>query len=68
MTIEYNEIRHAVFQANDAGAIYTSPPDETWSMRGHRIRRNYLHQIHGFGNRGCFGVYESPDRASWPRG
>ncbi|MEW6756271.1 MAG: right-handed parallel beta-helix repeat-containing protein [Candidatus Latescibacterota bacterium] len=57
MVIEDNEIHHAVFQANDAGAIYTSPPDETWSMRGHRIRRNYLHHIHGFGGRGCFGVY-----------
>ena len=57
MTIEYNEIHHAVFQSNDAGAIYTSPPDETWSMRGHRIRFNYLHHIHGFEGRGCFGVY-----------
>lgn len=57
MAIEYNEIHHAVFQANDAGAIYTSPPDETWSMRGHRIRCNYLHHLHGFEGRGCFGVY-----------
>jgi len=57
MTIEYNEIHSAVFQSNDAGAIYTSPPDETWSMRGHRIRQNYLHNIHGFEGRGCLGVY-----------
>jgi len=56
-TIEYNEIHTAVFQSNDAGAIYTSPPDETWSMRGHRIRYNYLHNIHGFENKGCLGVY-----------
>jgi hypothetical protein len=56
-TIEYNEIHDAVFQSNDAGAIYTSPPDETWSMRGHKIRYNYLHHIHGFENRGCMGVY-----------
>lgn len=55
--IEYNEIHHAVFQSNDAGAIYTSPPDETWSMRGHRIRFNYLHDIRGFRDKGCFGVY-----------
>ena len=55
--IEYNEIHSAVFQSNDAGAIYTSPPDETWSMRGHRIRYNYLHHIHGFRGKGCFGVY-----------
>jgi len=57
MTIEYNEIHSAVFQSNDAGAIYTSPPDETWSMRGHRIRFNYLHNIHGFEGKGCLGVY-----------
>lgn len=56
-TIEYNEIHTAVFQSNDAGAVYTSPPDETWSMRGHKIRFNYLHDIHGFKNKGCFGVY-----------
>ena len=56
-TIEYNEIHTAVFQSNDAGAIYTSPPDETWSMRGHKIRYNYLHDIHGFENKGCLGVY-----------
>jgi hypothetical protein len=56
-TIEYNEIHTAVFQSNDAGAIYTSPPDETWSMRGHKIRYNYLHDIHGFKNKGCNGVY-----------
>ena len=57
MTIEYNEIHSSVFQSNDAGAIYTSPPDETWSMRGHKIRYNYLHNIHGFEGRGCLGVY-----------
>ena len=56
-TIEYNEIHSAVFQSNDAGAIYTSPPDETWSMRGHKIRYNYLHNIHGFEDKGCHGVY-----------
>ncbi|NUQ63716.1 MAG: right-handed parallel beta-helix repeat-containing protein [Pirellulales bacterium] len=56
-TIEYNEIHSAVFQSNDAGAIYTSPPDETWSMRGHKIRYNYLHNIHGFQGKGCQGVY-----------
>ena len=56
-TIEYNEIHSSVFQSNDAGAIYTSPPDETWSMRGHKIRYNYLHDIHGFEGKGCMGVY-----------
>ncbi|MBM3498399.1 MAG: hypothetical protein FJX74_06975 [Armatimonadetes bacterium] len=57
MTIEYNEIHSSVYQSNDAGAIYTSPPDETWSMRGHKIRHNFLHNIHGFEGRGCHGVY-----------
>ena len=57
MTIEYNEIHSSDFQSNDAGAIYTSPPNETWSMRGHKIRYNYLHNIHGFESRGCHGVY-----------
>jgi hypothetical protein len=56
-TIECNEIHSAVFQSNDAGAIYTSPPDETWSMRGHKIRFNYLHNIHGFEGKGCLSVY-----------
>ena len=56
-TIEYNEIHSSVFQSNDAGAIYTSPPNETWSMRGHKIRFNYLHHIHGFEGQGCIGVY-----------
>ena len=57
MTIEYNEIHSSVYQSNDAGAIYTSPPNETWSMRGHKIRYNYLHNIHGFLSKGCMGVY-----------
>ncbi len=56
-TIEYNEIHSSVFQSNDAGAVYTSPPNETWSMRGHKIRYNYLHNIHGFQDKGCIGVY-----------
>jgi len=56
-TIEYNEIHSSVYQSNDAGAVYTSPPNETWSMRGHKIRYNYLHNIHGFKNKGCIGVY-----------
>ncbi|MBT3377014.1 MAG: hypothetical protein HN742_16270 [Lentisphaerae bacterium] len=57
MTIEYNEIHSSVYMSNDAGAIYTSPPNETWSMRGHSIRYNYLHHIYGFRNKGCYCVY-----------
>lgn len=61
--IEYNEIHSSVFQANDAGAIYTGVLDdrqalnETWSMRGHTIRFNYLHDLHGFEGKGTQGVY-----------
>lgn len=54
--IEYNEIHSAVYMANDAGAIYTSPPTEELSMYGHVIRHNYVHHIYGFKNRGCNGA------------
>ena len=42
--------------ANDAGAIYTSPPTEELTMYGHTIRYNYVHHIYGFKNRGCNGA------------
>lgn len=54
--IEYNEIHSAVYMANDAGAIYTSPPTEELSMYGHTIRHNYVHHIYGFKNKGCNGA------------
>jgi hypothetical protein len=52
--IEYNEIHHVSFESNDAGAIYAG---RDWTMRGNVIRHNYLHDITGFENRGCVGVY-----------
>lgn len=52
--IEYNEIHHVCMESNDAGAIYAG---RNWTMRGHQIRFNYLHQITGFEERGCVGVY-----------
>lgn len=56
--VEYNEIYQAVTGANDAGAIYTSGAHpEDWSMRGHRIRYNYLHHLFGFRGEGCSGIY-----------
>ena len=55
-TIEYNEIHSAVYMANDAGAIYTSPPTEELTMYGHVIRHNYVHHLYGFKNRGCNGA------------
>ncbi len=56
-TIDFNEIHSVVYQANDAGAVYTTGASETWTMRGHVIRYNYLHHIYGFEGRGCMGVY-----------
>ena len=52
--IEYNEIHHVCLESNDAGAIYAG---RDWTMRGTIIRYNYLHEIQGFENRGCVGVY-----------
>ncbi len=57
-TIEFNEIYQSVTGANDAGAIYTSGAHpEDWSMRGHRVRFNYLHHLFGFAGEGCSGIY-----------
>lgn len=52
--IEYNEIYNVCEESNDAGAMYAG---RNWTMRGHVIRYNYLHQVKGFENRGCVGVY-----------
>ncbi len=57
-TVEFNEIYQAVTGANDAGAIYSSGAHpEDWSMRGHRVRYNFLHHISGFRGKGCSGIY-----------
>jgi len=56
--VERNEIYRVCTQANDAGAVYTSGAHpEDWSMRGHRVRFNYLHHLEGFEGRGCNGIY-----------
>ncbi len=52
--IEFNEIYNVCYESNDAGAIYTG---RNWTMRGHLLRHNYLHDITGFENRGCMGMY-----------
>lgn len=52
--IEFNEIDHVCYESNDAGAMYAG---RNWTMRGTRIRYNYLHDISGFEGRGCVGVY-----------
>lgn len=52
--MEFNEIYNVCEESNDAGAIYTG---RNWTMRGNKIRYNYLHHINGFEQRGCMGVY-----------
>lgn len=52
--IEKNDIGNACYESNDAGAIYTG---RDYSYRGHIIRYNYLHDMYGFENRGCIGLY-----------
>lgn len=52
--IQFNEIHHVCQESNDAGAIYSG---RDWTMRGTVVRHNYFHQITGFENRGCVGVY-----------
>ncbi len=52
--IEFNEIHHVCLESNDAGAIYAG---RNWTMRGNVIRYNYLHEILGFEERDCVGVY-----------
>lgn len=52
--IEYNGIHDVCLESNDAGAIYAG---RDWTMRGTKIRFNYLHDIRGFRNEGAVGVY-----------
>lgn len=52
--IEKNEINNACYESNDAGAIYSG---RNWTFRGNVIRYNYLHDLKGHENRGCFGLY-----------
>jgi hypothetical protein len=52
--IEFNEIHDVCLESNDAGAIYAG---RDWTMRGTKVRNNYLHHITGFEDRGCVGVY-----------
>jgi len=52
--IEFNHIHHVCMESNDAGAIYCG---RDWTMRGTVVRYNYLHDITGFREQGCVGVY-----------
>ena len=52
--MEYNHIHDVCLESNDAGAIYTG---RNWTTRGNIVRYNYLHDINGFRDEGCVGVY-----------
>jgi len=52
--IQFNEIHHVCLESNDAGAIYAG---RNWTMRGTGIEYNYLHDIQGYLDKGCVGVY-----------
>jgi len=52
--IEFNEIHSVCYESNDAGAIYAG---RDWTMRGTVIRHNYMHDVSGFREEGCVGVY-----------
>jgi hypothetical protein len=52
--MEFNELFRVCMESNDAGAIYAG---RDWTMLGNQIRYNYLHDIRGFENKGCVGVY-----------
>ena len=52
--IEFNELHHVVTHSNDAGAMYCG---RDWAARGHEIRYNYLHDISGYEDKGCVGIY-----------
>ena len=52
--IEYNEIYNASYESNDAGAIYAG---RDYTCRGTVIRYNYIHDLFGYQNLGCAGIY-----------
>ena len=52
--IEKNEISGVCYESNDAGAIYSGAD---WTCRGIVIRDNYFHDIRGFMDKGCYGIY-----------
>lgn len=52
--IQFNEIHHVCLESNDAGAIYAG---RNWTTRGTVIEYNYLHDIQGYLDKGCVGVY-----------
>lgn len=53
--IQFNEIHHVCLNTNDAGAIQT---DRDFSIRGNKIRNNFIHHIGGKTSQGnILGVF-----------
>ena len=52
--IEFNEIHSVCYDSNDCGAIYSV---RSWTLRGHVIRHNYLHNLYGRPGGPCRGIY-----------
>lgn len=56
--MEYNDIHDVCNETADAGALYTG---RDWTQRGHVIRYNYIHHLHGVNTNNAFngvmGVY-----------
>lgn len=52
--IECNEIYNASYESNDAGAVYAG---RDYTCRGTVIRYNYIHDLSGYQNLGCAGLY-----------
>lgn len=51
--IEFNDIHHIALETGDVGAIYAG---RDYTVRGNRIRHNYIHETGGVGM-GSMGVY-----------
>ncbi len=51
--IEYNHIHHVCSETGDVGAFYMG---RDWTERGHILRHNFFHHIHGLGM-GSMAVY-----------
>lgn len=49
-----NEIHDVAKTTGDVGAIYTG---RDWSGRGHKILRNYIHDVIGVGRHGATAIY-----------
>ncbi len=52
--ISDNEVYEVARMTGDVGAIYTG---RDWAGRGHKVLRNYVHDVAGFGVHGATAIY-----------